>query len=419
MWALLGIGASHLVVAPTFGATVGLFAVWVFVGVYAVKYGAWELGIRYSYGVGENPVAGYSRLPGPKNWAVWLTLGLFVFGYTMVTAAVGASTAAFVAVLTGLSLEQSFVLLMTTAGGFVYVSQYNRIENVLLAFTAATGVLIVLGAAVGFPSLPAVASTAVSLPETSGLRDPALLALIVAVAGSAPTSLSTSIVLGGWSTAKSQGAAELTRRGLDPEDDAYQAFIRSWIATGKRDFHLGYLFSLALAVAMIIVAATALYPTPPTDETLALVIGSVVEASLGPWSYWVMTVGAFAALFSTVITLMDGVSRAVSDIVPHVTTRETPAAERVRRGVIVGQLLVGIVLTLLVGVNPVSFVLYVIVIMAMLEVYIYPANWYIVETTLPAALRPTNAWRLYYAVSLAAVVCFGLIAVVIQFNLLG
>lgn len=74
MWALLGIGASHLVVAPTLGATVGLFAIWVFVVVYAVKYGAWELGIRYSYATGENPVAAYSRLPGPNNWAVRLRL---------------------------------------------------------------------------------------------------------------------------------------------------------------------------------------------------------------------------------------------------------------------------------------------------------------------------------------------------------
>ncbi len=331
MWSLLGIGASHLVVAPPLGGTVGLLAVWVFVFVYFVKYEAWELGIRYSYAVGENQVAAYGRLPGPTNWAVWLTLGLFVFGYTMVTTAVGASTAVFLAVLTGLSLEQSFVLLMTSAAGFVYVSQYSRIENVLLAFTTATGVLIVLGAGVGVPSLPAVASTAVSLSPTSSLRDPALIALVVAVTGSAPTSLSTSIVLGSWSIAKSQGAAELTRRGLDPEDEVYHGYIQSWIATGKRDFHLGYLFSLTLAVAMIIVAATALYPTPPTDETFALVIGSVVEASLGPWSYWVMTVGAFAALYSTVITLMDGVSRAISDIVPQVTTYERDDTERIDR----------------------------------------------------------------------------------------
>lgn len=419
MWSLLGIGASHLVVAPTLGATVGLLAVWVFVLVYAVKYGAWELGIRYSYAVGENPVAAYGRLPGPTNWAVWLTLALFVFGYTLVTAAVGASTAAFLAVLTGLSLEQSFVLLMTSAAGFVYVSQYSRIENVLLAFTTATGVLIILGAGVGLPSVPAVASTAVSLSPTSSLRDPALIALVVAVAGSAPTSLSTSIVLGSWSTAKSQGAAELARRGLDPEDEAYHAYIQSWIATGKRDFHLGYLFSLTLAVAMIIVAATALYPTPPTDETFALVIGSVVEASLGPWSYWVMTVGAFAALYSTVITLMDGVSRAISTIIPQVTTYNKESTEQIRKSVIIGQLIVGILLTLLVGVNPVSFVLYIIVTITVVEIYIYPANWYIVETTLPTALRPSTAWRLYYGLSFSVVVCFGLIAAAVQFNLVG
>jgi uncharacterized membrane protein len=416
MWALLGIGASHLVVAPTLGATVGLFAIWVFVVVYAVKYGAWELGIRYSYATGENPIAAYSRLPGPNNWAVWLTLGLFALGYTMVTAAVGASTAAFVAALTGLSSEVSFVLLMTTAAGFVFISQYSRIENVLLAFMSATGVLVVLGAVVGLPAIPNVAETI--LPSIGAVSDPAVLALVVAVAGSAPTSLSTSIVLGSWATAKSQGAAELTARGLDPTDETYHEYLRSWIATGKRDFHIGYLFSLTLAVAMITVAATALYPTPPTDETFAFVIGSVVETSLGPWSYWLMIIGAFAALFSTVITLMDGVSRAVADIVPHVS-KQSVNGDRLRRGVIAGQLLAGLSLTLLIGVNPVSLIVAVIVVIAILEVYIYPANWYVVETTLPEPLRPSAGWRLYYALSLTVVVGFALVAAAVQFDLLG
>lgn len=320
------------------------------------------------------------------------------------------------AALTGLSSEVSFVLLMTTAAAFVFVSQYSRIENVLLAFMSATGVLVILGAVVGLPAIPSVAETL--LPSTSAISDPAVLALIVAVAGSAPTSLSTSIVLGSWSTAKSQGAAELTARGLDPTNEAYHEYLRSWIATGKRDFHIGYLFSLTLAVAMIAVAATALYPTPPTDETFALVIGSVVEASLGPWSYWMMIIGAFAALFSTVITLMDGVSRAVADIVPHISKRSVDH-DRLRRSVIVGQLLAGLTLTLLIGVNPVSLIVAVVVVIAILEVYIYPANWYIVETTLPEPLRPSTGWRLYYALSLMVVVGFALVAAAVQFDILG
>ncbi len=44
LWALIGIGVSHIVLAPTLGATFGLFAVWVFGLIYLAKYGAWELG---------------------------------------------------------------------------------------------------------------------------------------------------------------------------------------------------------------------------------------------------------------------------------------------------------------------------------------------------------------------------------------
>jgi len=50
----------------------------VFAFIYVAKYGAWELGIRYNYGVGGNPVEAYDQLPGPKNWMQWFTV--FVFG---------------------------------------------------------------------------------------------------------------------------------------------------------------------------------------------------------------------------------------------------------------------------------------------------------------------------------------------------
>jgi Mn2+/Fe2+ NRAMP family transporter len=71
MWALLGIGGSHIVLAPTFGGTYGILAIWIYTLVYIIKYGGWELGIRYNYAVGDNLLTGYSRIPGPKNWAVW------------------------------------------------------------------------------------------------------------------------------------------------------------------------------------------------------------------------------------------------------------------------------------------------------------------------------------------------------------
>ncbi|MDY6779873.1 MAG: divalent metal cation transporter, partial [Halobacteria archaeon] len=58
LWALLSIGSSHVILAPTVGARYGIFGVWLFVLVYSVKWGGWELGIRYNYGKGKNPVEG-------------------------------------------------------------------------------------------------------------------------------------------------------------------------------------------------------------------------------------------------------------------------------------------------------------------------------------------------------------------------
>ncbi len=129
LWALIGIGASHIVLAPTLGGTFGLFAVWLFALIYLAKYGAWELGIRYNYGVGGNPVEAYGDLPGPNNWMQWFTVAVFLVAYAGITAAVGMSTAAFVEALTPLSFPQAFVALVGLAGVLVLFTRYSLREN--------------------------------------------------------------------------------------------------------------------------------------------------------------------------------------------------------------------------------------------------------------------------------------------------
>ncbi|MFC4542350.1 Nramp family divalent metal transporter [Halosolutus amylolyticus] len=418
LWALIGIGGSHIVIAPSMGGTFGLVAIWMFALIYVAKYGAWELGVRYNYGMGANPIEGYRDLPGPKNWALWVTIAVFTVMYTFITASVGMSSAAFVAALTPgwFTAQWAYVVFVGGAGALVLVSRYSLLEKILIGFTIAVGALILLGALVGPPSPDRIVETAFAVPDLTG---PAFVALFAAAAGFAPTGFSTSILIGSWSMAKGEGAGELRRKGLDPADPAYHDYIRAWIRTGRRDFNVGYAFSFVLIVAMVVLATNVLYPNPPEDANLAFAIGSILSDSFGPWSYYAMLIGAFAALYSTVITLLDGAARATGDVLPMALEDDSIDSERVRQLVIVGVVGVSSTTVLALGNVPVTLLLYVAAVLAVTEIFFYPANWYIVEKHLPEPFRPSRTWHAYYVVSLAFVLLFGAMGAALRLGLIG
>ncbi len=418
LWALIGIGGSHIVIAPTMGATFGLVAIWMFGLIYAAKYGAWELGIRYNYGMGANPIEAYRDLPGPKNWALWLTIAVFTGMYTFITASVGMNSAAFVAALTPewFTAPWAYVVFVGGAGALVLVSRYSLLEKALIGFTVAVGALVLLGVLVGPPSPERIAETAFAVPDLTG---PAFVALFAAAAGFAPTGLSTSILIGSWSMAKEEGAGELRSKGLDPNDPAYHDYIRAWIRTGRRDFNIGYAFSFVLIVSMVILATNVLYPNPPTDDNLAFAIGSILSDSFGEWSYYAVLIGAFAALYSTVITLLDGAARATGDILPMALEDDSIDSERVRKLVVVGVVGVSSAMVLALGTVPVTLLLYVAAVLAVTEIFFYPANWYVVEKHLPEPFRPSRAWHAYYVVSLALVLAFGAMGATLRLGVIG
>ncbi|WP_394352488.1 Nramp family divalent metal transporter [Natronorubrum aibiense] len=418
LWALISIGGSHIVLAPTLGGTFGLVAIWMFGLIYVAKYGAWELGIRYNYGVGANPIEAYGDLPGPKNWALWVTILVFTVMYTFITASVGMSTAAFVAALTPgwLTAAWAYVLFVGAAGVLVITSRYSVLEKALIGFTVAVGVLVLLGALVGPPSPERIAETTFAVPDLTG---PAFIALFAAAAGFAPTGFSTSILIGSWSMAKGEGASELRQKGLDPNDPANHDYIRAWIKTGRRDFNVGYVFSFVLIAAMVVLATNVLYPNPPTDANLAFAIGNILSDSFGEWSYYAMLIGAFAALYSTVITLLDGAARATGDILPMALEDDSIDSERIRKLVVAGVVGVSSAMVLALGNVPVTLLLYVAAVLAVTEIFFYPANWYVVEKHLPEPFRPSRAWHAYYVVSLVFVLLFGAMGAALRLGVIG
>lgn len=217
--------------------------------------------------------------------------------------------------------------------------------------------------------------------------------------------------------AKGQGASQLEEYDLDPEKEKHHEYIREWIKTGRRDFNIGYGLSFVFVLAMIVLSVNVLYPDPPGDANFALAVGQILSESFGPWSFWAMMIGAIAALYSTVITLLDGASRAVGDILPMALEDESLDSDRIRRAVVVMIVVASSAAVLSLGNIPVTFIVFVAAILAVTEIAFYPANWYVVKKNLPEAFHPSRAWTVYYAFSLLAVLAFGVMGAAVRLDL--
>ncbi|MFW5921705.1 MAG: Nramp family divalent metal transporter [Halodesulfurarchaeum sp.] len=416
MWALLGIGGSHIVLAPTMGGMYGFFGVWVVAIVFLAKYGGWELGIRYNYGIGRNPVEGYGDLPGPDHWGQIFTMLVYLVGWTLILASVGFSAATFLAALIpSITAIQLYVGLIAFSVALTLVSRYSWIEMLMKLFVFVLGGFIILGVFVSPPSAAVVTETAFTLPDFSS---PVFLGLFASLAGYAPTGLSTTVTIGSWSMAKKEGAQALRNQDYDPTEERFHEYIASWMRTGIRDFRVAFAFSFVLIVSMILLATAVLYPNPPQDANMAIAIGNILREGFGDWTFYVVVAGAFAALFSTVVTVMDGAARVNADTLPLVLEQEMDT-DRLRLGFILLMGTASIVPILVIGQLPVTLMVFSAALMAILQVFFYFANYYIVREHLPEPFQPDRVHNVYYAVTMLLVAGFGLMGGLSRLGLVG
>ncbi|MFW5900206.1 MAG: Nramp family divalent metal transporter [Halodesulfurarchaeum sp.] len=416
MWALLGIGGSHIVLAPTFGGLYGVFGVWVVALIFLAKYGGWELGIRYSYGIGRNPVEGYGDLPGPDHWGQVFTMLVYLVGWTVILASVGFSAATFLAeLIPSVTPIQLYVGLIAFSVALTMVSSYSWIETLMKIFVIVLAGLVVLGVFVSPPAPSRVLETAFTVPD---LTSPVFLGLFAALAGYAPTGLSTTVTIGSWSLAKKEGARALRRQDYDPTDERFRGYIASWMRTGTRDFRVAFGFSFLLIVSMILLSTAVLYPKPPQDADMAIAIGSILQEGFGEWTFYMVVAGAFAALFSTVVTVIDGAARVNADTLPLILERDMDT-DRLRLGFILMMGTASIIPILVIGQLPVTLMVFSAALMAILQVFFYFANYYIVRKHLPEAFQPDRAHTAYYLVTMVLVGAFGVMGGLSRLGLVG
>lgn len=290
------VGVSHLVQSTRAGAVYGFGLLGLVLLANLVKYPAFRFGPMYAAATGTSLLEGYRR---QGRWALGL-YGLLTLG-TMFTvqAAVTVVTAGLAMVLLGVRgsplLPSGVILavcgLLVATGGYRALEKVSKVVVAFLAISTLVATVLIL------PRVPW--GEVAWLPSDVNMAD---LAFMAALVGWMPSAIDVSVWQSLWTVARNRTTAETSRA----ETTRRSAF----------DFHVGYIGTALLAVAFIVLGTAVLNREGVAPEARAVafaaqLISLYVEA-LGEWSRPLIGGAAFATMFSTTLTVLDGFPRAVA-----------------------------------------------------------------------------------------------------------
>lgn len=293
------IGLSHLVLAPIAGAKYGYALAWLIIVAHILKYPCFEAGPRYAIATGESLISGYSRIPGPKNWGLWLFFVISLIGGCTAAGALLSISAAVLFAATGGALSLPILMIIISlmivalllAGGYSALASLSTLSVAVLSIVA----LFAFGLSLPPPSAAAEVFT-FSIPTNS-------LVLASSLVGLMPTAVHMSVWHSIW-------AIEHTPRWKELTDGKKPSMMR----LAMRDLRLGYLLSAITAIIFLSLGATILLPRGLAPEGLEvfITISRIYTDSIGSWTYPVFMGAAFIAVFSSAYAVMDAYPRSMA-----------------------------------------------------------------------------------------------------------
>jgi Mn2+/Fe2+ NRAMP family transporter len=291
LYAGAAIGVSHLVQSTRAGASFGIVMILVVILANFFKYPFFQYGPRYAAATGKSLLHGYKKL---GSWAIWIFFLLTIGTMFIIQGAVTMVTAGLAIFITGSSwsiwLWMLLIMLLAVAllasGKIKVLDKFMKIVMVILAITT-------IAAAISsfFAQVP---QTNASPPFSFANREH--IFFLIAFIGWMPAPIDISVWYSVWSETKAKTLNE-------------QPNLKSTLF----DFSVGYWGTAFLALCFVALGAFMLHNTGIELSPKAVIFaGQIIEAytqSLGSWATPIISIAAFTTMFSTTISVMDGITR--------------------------------------------------------------------------------------------------------------
>ena len=308
------VGSGEILLTAGLGAAAGFALLW------WVLFSCWVKSLiqaelaRYVVTSGDTYMRALNRVPGklgPVAWPLWIVMFGYIPGLVGAGGIIGGAGQALGLLLPEVDGAWATVI----AAGIVMIvlgtGAYSRLEKVMLvlvmSFTFATIVSALL-----------MQTTEYQVTATdilSGLTfDFPLEHAVLALAMYGATGVAASEIAGYTYWCVEKGYP--TFIGGDRDAPGWAERARGWIRVIHTDVWVTLCILTCATLAFFFLGAGVLHPLglrPSGTETIN-VLSSMYTQTLGEWSFWLFSFGAFCILFSTVLSAIGAGSRAFPDL---------------------------------------------------------------------------------------------------------
>ena len=295
LFAGAAIGTSHLVQSTRAGAIYGLGLLGIIVFSNIIKYPAYRFGPHYAAATGKSLIAGYRSI---GRWVVVL-IGLIEFPVmAIIIAATAITTSAIFLAIFDLSWDPRYVgCVFILLGSIVTLSGgYSLLDKLTKFFVMILTVCTFVATAV------AIQNVEFNLVLGNQHLNFETFVFVIALMGFMPAGMELSVMHSLWTVEKIKNSSHTIS-----------------IKTATVDLNVGYVLSAILAVFFVIMGASVMYtgklePASNAAEFANQII-NLYTTTLGSWSGDIVGLAALSVMFTTLLTVLDGMPRLLSKIV--------------------------------------------------------------------------------------------------------
>ncbi len=328
VWVSEYIGTGEVILATRNGAIFGAGILWVVISGIFLKVWIGMSGARYTVCTGEGMMDLFSRMPGPKNWAVWLVLVTMLVSATVAAGAVATAAGVFLGSLLPISNSLGGWIATLFAFLVAWTGKFNWLKLVMsiLVLMMVVGVLYV--ASTVFPGWEAffrgLVPHAPVVPEwaqNQGIEDnpwKEILPLLGFGAGGFASQVwYTYWVIGaGYGAAKKDGygkAADINE--LKKLDVADAGKLKGWSRIIYFDSSFAMFLGIVITAGFVLSGAGVLgrAQLAPSGANVALELSEIFASRWAEAGGFLFLLGGTAALMATLVGHMAGWPRLLAD----------------------------------------------------------------------------------------------------------
>ena len=328
VWCSEYIGSGEVVLATRTGAILGPAVLWAVISGVFLKFWIGMSGARYTVATGEGMIDMISRIPGPRNWGVWIVMIAQLFGAVIAIGSLANAAGVFLSNLLSLDAKVCGWGVAVFAFAISWSGEYKVLKVIMsvLIFIVIVGILYV--AAYAFPGWKEILSGFIPgesvVPQWAldkGI-DPNPWKEILPLIGWGAGGFASQVWYSYWIMGAGYGMTKKNIYGKAADEQLLKNLdidsarkIKGWFNVVYTDASVAMIIGVVITGCFLIAGSGVLGPMhmAPEGPSLAVDLSNIFASKWSKLGGFLFMLGGAAALISTQIGQQAGWPRLLAD----------------------------------------------------------------------------------------------------------